>query len=83
MLSVGDLSIFEDVRASLGLSRLTLLASTDGLGPVTLLKRLTASSGIALAEELDGRVGGDGGAPTGERWVLLGACAVWSQREDG
>lgn len=48
---------------------LTLAASIDGL--VMLLIMLTWSSAMAL-EELAGREGGDGGAPAGTRWTLLG-----------
>lgn len=51
--------------AGLAPSVLLLLASSDGL--VRLLTMLTASSGMDLAEELEGRVGGEGGAPGGRR----------------
>lgn len=45
------------VWLSLEMSRLALGASVEGRASV-----LTASSDITLAEELEGRVGGDGGA---------------------
>lgn len=49
--------------ASLELSILTLPMSMDGL--VVPLTVLIASSGTVLADELEGRVGGDGGVPLG------------------
>lgn len=52
---------------SLELSMLIFPVSIDGL-----VMALIASSGIVRADELDGRVGGDGGAPIGYRWTLLG-----------
>lgn len=49
---------------------LFLLVSSDGL--VAPLAMLAASSGKILSDELDGRVGGEGGAPRGVRRALLG-----------
>src|SRR5690625_1910217 len=61
------------VRPSLELSTLHFPVSMDGLAMQLIM--LPASSGPVLAEELDGRVGGDGGAPRGCLCTLLEGTA--------
>lgn len=55
---------------NLVLSMLALPASIDGRG--MLLIMLAPSSGMYLAEEVEGREGGDGGALAGILCTLLG-----------
>lgn len=57
------------------MSRLALPASIEGLGML-----LTESSDMTLADELDGRVGGEGGAFSGNPRTLLLGIAACSHR---